>query len=187
MRAIQRHYRHSLRPGFSDSRSLGRLKTGSPWIGVWQRFLAWDDFLRLGLCGGCIAGVYPRRILAAANGRPQYGSVWTVRVLQPLVPMYRDQKNLPLTWIVLLGPLEATLLGAKARAPRAMLRPEPLRTAGDRPFGRVAETNCRPGVKNTGGSGRSKRLCPRFHASSPLHEEAGGHRCAPTAFCLTVR
>ena len=35
--------------------------------GVWQRFLAWDDFLRL----GCIAGVYPRRILAggAANGR----------------------------------------------------------------------------------------------------------------------
>jgi len=35
--------------------------------GVWQRFLAWDDFLRLGRS----AGVYPRRILggAAANGR----------------------------------------------------------------------------------------------------------------------
>jgi len=34
---------------------------------AWQRFLAWDDFLRL----GCSAGVYPRRILAgaAANGR----------------------------------------------------------------------------------------------------------------------
>jgi len=34
---------------------------------VWQRFLAWDDFLRLGRS----AGVYPRRILggAAANGR----------------------------------------------------------------------------------------------------------------------
>ena len=31
-----------------------------------QRFLAWDDFLRLGRS----AGVYPRRILgAAANGR----------------------------------------------------------------------------------------------------------------------
>ncbi len=37
---------------------------------VRQRFLAWDDFLGLGLCGGCSAGVYPRRILAgAANGR----------------------------------------------------------------------------------------------------------------------
>jgi len=33
---------------------------------VWQRFLAWDDFLL-----GRSAGVYPRRILAgaAANGR----------------------------------------------------------------------------------------------------------------------
>jgi len=32
----------------------------------WRRFLAWDDFLRLGRS----AGVYPRRILAgAANGR----------------------------------------------------------------------------------------------------------------------
>jgi len=30
----------------------------------WQRFLAWDDFLRLGRS----AGVYPRRILAGAAG-----------------------------------------------------------------------------------------------------------------------
>jgi len=36
-------------------------------FGAWQRFLAWDDFLRLGRS----AGVYPRRILAGAvaNGR----------------------------------------------------------------------------------------------------------------------
>jgi len=41
--------------------------TVSAAIGEWQRFLAWDDFLRLGRS----AGVYPRRILAgaAANGR----------------------------------------------------------------------------------------------------------------------
>jgi len=38
--------------------------------GVWQRFLAWGDFLRLGLCGGCSAGVYPRRILAGAAANP---------------------------------------------------------------------------------------------------------------------
>jgi len=38
-----------------------------PAKGAWQRFVAWDDFLRLGRS----AGVYPRRMLAgaAANGR----------------------------------------------------------------------------------------------------------------------
>ena len=43
------------------------MKIAEPDLGAWQRFLAWDDSLRLGRS----AGVYPRRILAgaAANGR----------------------------------------------------------------------------------------------------------------------
>jgi len=44
-----------------------RVKENGTHRAAWQRFLAWDDFLRIGRS----AGVYPRRILsvAAANGR----------------------------------------------------------------------------------------------------------------------
>ena len=56
-------------PTHSIHRLSRRVKVifSAPHLRVWQRFLAWDDFLRLGRS----AGVYPRRILAgaAANGR----------------------------------------------------------------------------------------------------------------------
>jgi len=58
----------ALYPECPQETSLEKTANGSgPSIRVWQRFLAWDDFLRL----GGSAGVYPRRILAgaAANGR----------------------------------------------------------------------------------------------------------------------
>ena len=47
------------------------MKIAEPDLGAWQRFLAWDDSLRLGRSAGVYPRRYPRRILAgaAANGR----------------------------------------------------------------------------------------------------------------------
>jgi len=59
----------SLSYEFFDTRAAGKFpkKAAGTFCRAWQRFLAWDDFLRLGRS----AGVYPRRILAgaSANGR----------------------------------------------------------------------------------------------------------------------